>query len=798
MPDPRLERIRATLPSLWRPEEPAEAAEGSLLFRWLRSASRELGRVHAESSAVMQAHWLDTADRGLLSPYLHRRRQLEGKPVPAAADPEVTGFPYVADLARLGSLLGWLPWPGELVEAYRTRLRRLVALYRNGLGTPGALRQVVAALLPVEERPFLVEEWAPVPQPARLAVPRGARAPEVGPLARWTLENGGIRPAAPTVYVEGIEPDGATRPLVELFAAGDPPAGERVRLGIAYDGTVPAGQTLRLRTAHASWLGTADGLRRALSMPGETAPASPAAAGPWGALPGAPEGRVTALAVAPDGALWAAVEAGGAGTLWRFDGATWTEAVTGLPAVSCLALDGGDLLAGTDGGVMRLPLFPEDGGLTPRPEPAALAGPAVHALLRDRSGVWWVGTAEGLARLGAGDALEPAGIADGVAVHAIHQDSFGTLWFGTGLGLVQLHPETGRRFWYSGAERSDQLPEWEAGDPDPARIFLPAVHAILRGPDAALWLGTAHGIARYGARSVGGLTYTTLLEAFPALATGRVAAIAEDPRGAVWFATEQGLFRYDGQNWWQGRAEGDTVAPVRLESGEEEDAGPVFWRFDRDGDAWERLAPGSVAWTAPQAVAAAAAETAVHTLLWTDQAVADLGSWDGETGLFTPDVDAETAALRMRYKPDDTRIVDGGIPALPRLPEGSSVWRYLSLESGEEQLPVSRPAWTVEGRLLPPPPDRPAAEEGRWSAAEPGLDLSAFDRAVFAYPPAARLWFAWEERRPLSVAVRLPRLRPGEEIDPGVLDRVWQGIEQVRPAGARVLLTVDEDIVRGV
>ena len=73
---------------------------------------------------------------------------------------------------------------------------------------------------------------------------------------------------------------------------------------------------------------------------------------------------------------------------------------------------------------------------------------------------------------------------------------------------------------------------------------------------------------------------------------------------------------------------------------------------------------------------------------------------------------------------------------------------------------------------------------------------SDFDLAVFAYNPAARVWFEWQARRPLSVLVRLKKIAPDETIDPAVVDRVWQGIQQVRPAGVSVRLAVEEDIVK--
>jgi len=48
------------------------------------------------------------------------------------------------------------------------------------------------------------------------------------------------------------------------------------------------------------------------------------------------------------------------------------------------------------------------------------------------------------------------------------------------------------------------------------------------------------------------------------------------------------------------------------------------------------------------------------------------------------------------------------------------------------------------------------------------------------------------------VLARLKLREDEETIDPVVIDRVWQGIQQVRPVGVRVLLAVEEQIVRGV
>jgi hypothetical protein len=451
-------------------------------------------------------------------------------------------------------------------------------------------------------------------------------------------------------------------------------------------------------------------------------------------------------------------------------------------------------------------LYPPGGAFQSVPAAGALAGAAVHAVLRDAAGRWWVGTGEGLARLTPSGALEPVGLgndgATSTPVYALHEDASGTLFLGTGRGLFRYQPGSGAWHWYSGRDHSDQFPDWrpffpekggaERGFPAEAEVFLPPVRSVRRARDGAVWVGTDRGIARYAARSVGGLTYTTLLEAFPHVTEARVHAVAEDERGLLWFATDDGVRRYDGRDWWReaGGALLRVPPPPRAPG-----VGLRHWRFGRAAGAWEVFADrraGAGDWQPPPAGPPFPASTAVRALAWTDEAVADLGSWDA-AGTFVPSA-APAAGLRMRYKPAEERVVDGGLPAVPRVPPGDSVWRYLSLEGAAAPRPG--PAWTREGRFLPPPATKAPALEGRYGA--PALrELSHFDAdAAFTYPPAARVWLAWEPRGALSVTVRLGRRTPGETIDAAVLDRVWQGLEQVRPAGVRVSLAVGEEIVR--
>ena len=808
----RFEQIRDRLPTLYRPEED----DDGLLTLILRAVADVMEELNREAGDVLQAHWFGYADGALYDPYFNRGRQLAGLPTPALDDPELEEFPYVHDLARLASLLALPPWQDppaalrETVEQYRRRIGRVVKLYSNGMGTPGAMRRMIETQLPVdlgavgeeEDRPFLLEEFAPLLTRSKAIAVPGEPADMVGPLMRWTVDNDGLASALPTLYVEGVDPDtlkiAATKdPLIELYHGTDglPP------LGIAYQDTVAPGETLRLRPAYASWIGLDDGLKRARARPTASAPADPTAPGPWHPVGGAPEAAVVALHQSHDRALWVATDDG---ELRRFDGQSWVAAQGDLPTPHCLAENGGDLLVGTEDGLFRMPLYPEDGDpFVAAPVPGS-QDLAVYALVY-AEGVWWLGTSKGVFLLEDDGGVRPFGLREdqGTAVHvyAVHRDAGGTIHFGTELGLFRHQPGTGRWYYYVGGTGSDQEKDWKEfvpGDsgakgelPGEDEVFLPRVRAVYRGPDASLWLGTDHGIARYLARPVRQFAYETVLEAFPDLGGGAVYAIEEDARGLVWFCTDRGILRYDGRDWWQPRTDGwkQLGAAAYLYDGEPRPRGS--WRFVRATSRWERFAEDG--WHGFAGAPRTTNRAAVRAITWTDQVEADRGQWDGAR--FTPSSGVGEAKLRMRCKPREDVVFDGGLPAVPRLPAGQSEWRYLSLEPDGLEEPEVRPSWTIEGRLWPPP-ELPAPWPGRYDMSAPpphGL----FDEAVFAFEPAARVWFELESRRPLTVVARLQKRTADENIDPAVLDRVWQGIQQVRPAGIRAALAVGEEIVRG-
>ena len=746
----------------------------SLLGLQLLAVAGVLERLNREAGDVMQSHWFAYADRALNSPFFLRSLALQGLGMPAPGDQPVRHFPYIDDLGRLASLLALPPWQepivqdggaeatSETVETYRQRIGRIVALYRNGLGTVEAMRRMTEAQLPVaidaipeqQDRPFSIEEYAALTTATVAVQLPGQPAGCVGPLMHWPLLNDGFLPAAPTVYIQSpseeelaqVDADGdpvfaaTVKPLLELYRGG------ALRLGVAYTGTVPPGKSLRIQPAYSSWPVVDSGVSTASAGPGE----DPTAPGPWKASPGGPGDPVAALLRTDENALWAGLATG---ELWRFDGA-WTTALTGQPAIRCLAEDGLDLLLGTETAVVRVPRFP-DGAFTASPGPGD--GRAINALLRAGDGTWWVATSAGLSTLKKDDSLKDTKLK--AEVKALAQDSTGAIYAGGDFGLIAYRPDTDEWWLYSGEAFSDEVSEWLPLDPaklDDSDVFVPPVTAILRARDGSLWLGTEQGLARYVARGEGGpVAFRTQLEAFPDLCPGLVSAFVEDERGLLWAATDRGVLRFDGRDFFQfqttakswvqfGRA--DSIYPPGADPAER-----GAWRFRRAGGIWERfdsslVSPGlgRVLPRRPhQGDREGGDRLRVHRLGRRRPRGRDPGGLhrlrhlDGR-GL---------GQFATRVKLDgDTRVVAGGAPALPRLPAGTSEWRYLSLEPDDATLPESRPAWTIEGRLLPADKQAPDPEPGRYDQGlpDPLDEQSEFDEAVFAFPPAARVGFAWD------------------------------------------------------
>jgi len=807
---PSANRIIERLPSLYRPE--VDAAD--LFTAFIRAIGGRLDGVSKESSDVMQSHWFAYGDGALFSEFVRRSRELADEPPVRRTDEIVEALPYLFDLPRLAGLIDRAPWldppvSRDRVEEFRRRLADVVTMYRQGLGTLAALRLATRIALPVTDRnaapglrtrPFTVEESAPLRDRTQAIQARGQPLDMVGPLMRWAIDSGSQAAVLPTAFVRGVTPvpgtvDATQRPVLERVHLND-----NTGTGLAYDGDLAPAQALALWPAYRSWLGTAAGVDVAISSGSATSTANPTAPGPWASTVAGPEGAVVAFFQSADRFLWAAANDAGEGSVWRTNGAAWQRVLDGLPEVRCLAGRGDDLLIGLATGVTALALYTPDA--EPAPDPAALSGPEVHALVPDAAGHWWAATGAGAAQLGADVSLTAIGpgtrAATRTPLYSVFVDADGTVFFGGHLGVFQFQPVQSRWYHYAGAAVDESSPDWLPFDPETDAlpgadtVFLPPVRCLKRGPDAALWLGTDSGIARYLAREHR-RTFTTVLEAFPAVTQLPVRALVEDERGQLCFATDTGLIVFDGADWWQRQgtdlvrllSEPTVRSPLERGLGE-----LTFWRFVRSANSWHSLTPiGNAAFVAVNPAAAATAETPVRAATWTDGVNPQLGGFDGET--FTPSADAP-ALVRVRFKPDALRVLDGGIPALPRLLPGSCDWRYLALEPEVVPQPSTFPSWTVEGRLLPDPEQGAAPLEGRYLAAL-ALELR---NQVFAFNPAAQVWMRWSPRELLSVLVRLRRTSPGEVVDPLILDRVFDEVSRVRPAAVRLGLAVDDQLVR--
>jgi pimeloyl-ACP methyl ester carboxylesterase len=240
-------------------------------------------------------------------------------------------------------------------------------------------------------------------------------------------------------------------------------------------------------------------------------------------------GAVNALAIAPDGAVWAATSKG----LNRFDGSTWTTWTTGhgLPDdfVTAVAVTpDGTVWAGTLRGVAKLETrFLQENGFP---------GPLFRHTLRFE-------VIEGIGR-------------DEVTALAIAPD--GTAWLGTRGGLTRIQPSTSSLQPFGLSLRAKP----PTSNLQPFGLSLRAkpptsnlqtfrqsnsgltadqVSALAIAPDGAVWVGTeTRGLARFDGRRW--LAFSKK----DGLAGDFVNAVTDGPDGRVWVGTEDGLSVLDG------------------------------------------------------------------------------------------------------------------------------------------------------------------------------------------------------------------------------------------------------------
>jgi signal transduction histidine kinase/ligand-binding sensor domain-containing protein/CheY-like chemotaxis protein len=295
----------------------------------------------------------------------------------------------------------------------------------------------------------------------------------------------------------------------------------------------------------------------------------------WTKDQGLSTNETSALAIAPDGSIWAATNSGlnrirdGKVTVYRRE--------QGLPDDHCyaIAVSARGVLVGTgagaalvtDGGIERI--AQADGAAD-----ADAASSMVTAVLEAGAGDWWLGTTKGLLRIRNGGAREWFTMADGLPsddVTALSRGRDGTIWVGLRSGGMARFAERsstgakGPRFdTFTGA---DGLPDdfvhivyedheknlWvgtNAGGVSrlhhtPFRTIskrdgLPAdvIRAVFESRDGGMWVTThAHGLARM---RNGTVTRWTMREGLP---SDSVALIGQSRDGAMWVGTRAGLAR---------------------------------------------------------------------------------------------------------------------------------------------------------------------------------------------------------------------------------------------------------------
>lgn len=824
----KYDRLAALLPSLYRPEPDDE----TLLNGFLQSTGAVMDTAGVQANHVMFAHWFDVADKATWDAHHQTDRRERGLPpvnVRVAKDQrEILTYPYISDLGRLCALLGIPPWrePAalrETVEEYRQRVSDLLEAYRLGLTTVPALRRLVEAELPEDMAgslanqrwPFAIEEPRSLGQ-HRLAVvvPESPIGPVISPLWRWQAPAVADATAVPTVYLQGVAAGGqlaaTERPGIECLT----PAARPLGVALAYTDTLADGVTLRLQPTRRSWLVQNQTLLTSASPTTANAGDDVSANGPWTAVAGAPTGQVLAVDVAVDNSLWLIVRDGATDALYRYDGAAFSEISDGSPAASFTAVCcfGDHVFLGTDKGLYQADLFPESGTWSLA---AVAVVPGVVHQIKAIFHHLTVASADGLTSLNPDFTVHKQWLA-GVPVYAVLAREQ-TLLLGVDAGLVRVRAAE----WalYEGLNASEDLPDWRVlpeGEIAAAQGGVAAVTQLALTPDGSLWMGNATGLARYYARAQdSGSAYQTVLEAFPDLCSA-VNDLRVDERGMLWIGTAEGLARYDGRDLaeydatsktWLPLGQADTIYPDEVTAGER-----GHWRYNRDQTRWEHFSQRQKRFGSDALALRVKVTQAVQQVLLTDSVIAELGQFDGTK--FTAQSVVSADKLQVRVKPEQERVVVGGLPALPRPQNDTSSWRYLQLEPVEYLIPNERPWWNIEGQLFPDPHAKlpwPGHFRGNASifqqdahSLDPNTtnDSPVFDpvlsneAAIFIYPPSAKVWMEWPTVPAIGVQVRLFK-RGGQPVDPAITDRVWASLQRARAASVPVALLVEGSVVKG-
>lgn len=285
----------------------------------------------------------------------------------------------------------------------------------------------------------------------------------------------------------------------------------------------------------------------------------------WGEKDGVP-GRITGLAQTPDGWLWMASSRG----LFRFDGVSFERYQDPKqPLLSSSVFTVGTLPSGALWAGYRFGGFSvlQDGKLSHFGRKEGLPSSSIRAIVPDRDGGIWVGTASGLYYRAPGAPGWRLARIDGVSekarVVAMLADDTGTLWVrtveatvarargesafrrvadGGSYGQIVKAPDGG--IWMSDLDQAGlQLLRPAAGKPAFQPPRLPAISYFAFDRQGNAWAAPIKefGILRVG-REAAPDRVTWLDE--PQGLSGTVNALLVDREGSIWIGTGKGLDRF--------------------------------------------------------------------------------------------------------------------------------------------------------------------------------------------------------------------------------------------------------------
>ncbi len=236
--------------------------------------------------------------------------------------------------------------------------------------------------------------------------------------------------------------------------------------------------------------------------------------------------------------------------------------------------------------VLRLSLIAtaqqEDINFTSLTTKDGLSSNAVNAILKDRYGLMWFGTEDGLNKFDGTNLTvyrhKPGDVTSLQAneILALHEDKKGNMWVGTSGGSLSLYdrkrdafinfPGNGAphalshnvimeicsdylgKIWiahYNGVDILDpetkQVSKFRVNSGNSSSFLTKPVNYIFEDGQHRMWMGTNEGLYQYNPRNKSLTQFVHSSQDPTSLSDNQVNAIAEDYRGNIWIGTNEGL-----------------------------------------------------------------------------------------------------------------------------------------------------------------------------------------------------------------------------------------------------------------